>query len=99
MASSHNRDIFLASFIPSLFIAGWTWLLHFPWDSVFYTVAAIEFLIFLIILGFERQASDVKGASGWMLFFSIFLQFFILVGITVLRLIVLIAQLFFIGFL
>ena len=95
MSSNHDSEIFKATFIPPALVVGWTWLLHFPWDWVLYTVLAVEILFFLVTWGLEQQASHVSGASGWMLFFSFFLQFFIVVGITIFRILVLFGQIVF----
>ena len=90
--ASKDDEILKATFIPPAIIVAWTWLLHFPWDWVLYLVAGVELLMFLITWGLEQEASRVNGASGWMLFFSYFIQFFIVIGVTIFRLLVLFGQ-------
>ena len=78
--------------LSALAIIGWTWVLHFPWAWVFYTVLTIQIFMLFLVNYSEYQASFVNGAAGWSTFGYIFFQGTFVIIVTVLRLIVWLAQ-------
>lgn len=73
--------------VAALFV-GWVALLGFPWEWVIPAAVIVELIAICLVLLFERSASDVSGASGWMIFAFIMGHTWLFVGALVLRIIV-----------
>lgn len=79
-------DLIRICIIPALFIVCMTWLLRFPTRWVFRSVLAFEILLVLVLLIIEFNARSVAGTGGWMSFYALVLQFFILLSLVISRL-------------
>ena len=76
--------------IPCLFSAliliGWTMLLHFPWAWAVQAMVYLQIGLVLFVLYAELDASSVNGAAGWVFLAFCFVQFFLFIGLGILRL-------------
>lgn len=77
---------------PAVIFIGWVWLLHFPWLWVLQATIAIEIILILLVIFSEKQASDVNGAGGWMVFGFIMGHAYLAIGITLFWLLVWLMQ-------
>lgn len=77
---------------PAVIFIGWVWLLHFPWLWVLQATIAIEIILILLVIFSEKQASDVNGAGGWMVFGFIMGHAYLAMGITLFWLLVWLMQ-------
>lgn len=82
--------------IAAAVLIGWTWLLHFPWDWAVKAMCYLQLAIILLLLYMEYDASSIDGAAGWASFGFFFLELFLFAALAVIRLAVLIFELFFV---